>query len=58
MDFNPAGGRGDVLPVIVGAPTFDEGHPNRAHFGQIENRFVTLVHALGQQLGKHLRNTG
>ena len=29
VNLNPAGGRGDILSVVLGAPTFHEAHPGR-----------------------------
>ena len=29
VNLNPAGGGGDILSVVLGAPTFHEAHPRR-----------------------------
>ena len=56
VDFDPAGGRGDVLPMIISAPPFDEGHADRAHLSQVEDGLVPLIHPLGQQLSENLNS--
>lgn len=35
MDLYPAGGRGDVLPLILGSPSLDEGHSDDGHLVQV-----------------------
>lgn len=54
MDFDPTGGAGDILPVILCSPAFDKAHSNGAHFSQLIDNFESLVHRLSEQLSKEL----
>jgi len=44
MDLNPARRACDVLPMVLGAPTFHETHSDRAHLGQLEDGAVAVVY--------------
>ena len=46
MDLDPTRRAGDVLPVVLGSPTFDKTHPNRAHLGQFKDGAVAVVYRL------------
>ena len=54
VDLNPAGGGGDVLPVVLRPPALHEGHPDGAHLGQLVHRLEPVVDRLGQQRGELL----
>lgn len=54
MHLNPARRRGNILAMIVGAPTFHEAHPNRAHLGELVYRLKSIKHRLCQKLGELL----
>jgi len=54
VNLNPAGGRGDILSVVLGAPTFHEAHPDCAHLGQLVHCFKPMVHRLGEKCGELL----
>lgn len=52
VDLYPARRRRHVLSMVLRAPSFDEGHPNRAHLRKLVNGFKTVVNTLRQQLSK------
>lgn len=52
-NFDPAGTRGDVLSMVVGAPSLHEAHPNGAHFGKLVHGVVAHLHRIVQHLREH-----
>lgn len=47
--LDPARCAGDVLSVIIGAPTLHETQPYRTHFRQLVHGLETVIHRLGEQ---------
>ena len=45
---------GDVLAMVLRTPTFDEGHSDGAHLGQLVHRFEAVIDALGEKSGEFL----
>lgn len=54
MNFDPARCRGDILTVVLSAPTFHKAHTNCAHFRELVNRLKSIMHRLGQKLCEFL----
>ena len=54
VDLNPAGGGGDVLPVVLRPPALHEGHPDGAHLGQLVHSLKAVVDGLCEEGGKLL----
>ena len=54
VDFDPAGGAGDVLSVVLSSPPLDETHSDSAHFSEFVDCLKTVIHWIWQQLGELL----
>ena len=54
MQLNPARRAGDVLPVVLRAPTFHKTHPYCTHFGELVDSLEAVVDWLAEQLGELL----
>ena len=54
VDLNPAGGGGDVLPVVLRPPALHEGHPDGAHLGQLVHSLEAVVDGLCEEGGELL----
>lgn len=54
MDLDPAGCRGNVLPVVLGPPALHKGHPDGAHLGQLIDSLKAVTNCAAQELGKLL----
>ena len=54
MDLYPAGGAGDVLPVVLRAPALDEAHADGAHLGQVVDGLKAVVDGLAEEGGELL----
>lgn len=52
MYLYPTRCAGDVLSMVLRAPTFDETHSDGAHLREFINGFEAVVNTLGEQLGE------
>lgn len=43
VHFDPAGGAGDVLSVVLGSPALDKAHPNSTHLSKLIDGLEAVV---------------
>ena len=48
MDLHPARCRGNVLAMILSAPTFHEAEAHCAHLGELEDSLIAALHGVGE----------
>lgn len=54
VHFDPAGGAGDILSMILCSPALDKAHPNGTHLGKLIDGLKAMVNRLSQKLSKLL----